>query len=73
MLRSQFGETPILLAGTLVGLTTMAASDFPLVTLLVSNPKTWGVSGWLADLIPHLIYGIVTVAILGSVIKVALA
>ena len=62
MLRSQFGEIPIPLAGTLVGLTAMAASDVPLVTLRVSNPKTWGISGWLADLIPHLIYGIVTVA-----------
>jgi len=38
----------------------MAASDIPLVTLGVSNPKTWGVSGWAADTIPHLIYGFVT-------------
>ena len=49
-------------AGIIVGLTAMAASDVPLVTLKVTNPKTWGVSGWLADLIPHLIYGFVTVA-----------
>jgi len=62
MLRSQSDEIPIPLAGTLVGLTAMAASDVPLVTLGVSNPKTWGISGWLADLIPHLVYGIVTVA-----------
>ncbi|MFL5625234.1 MAG: hypothetical protein ACJ788_06510 [Ktedonobacteraceae bacterium] len=62
MLRSRFGEIPIPLAGTIVGLTAMAASDVPLVTLGVSNPKTWGISGWLADLIPHLVYGIVTVA-----------
>ena len=62
MLRSQFDEIPIPLAGTLVGLTAMAASDVPLVALRLSDPKTWGISGWLADLIPHLIYGIVTVA-----------
>lgn len=62
MLRSQLDEIPIPLAATLVGLTAMAASDVPLVALRVSNPKTWGISGWLADAIPHLVYGIVTVA-----------
>jgi hypothetical protein len=40
----------------------MTASDLPLVAARASNPKTWGVSGWLADLVPHLIYGFVTVA-----------
>ena len=62
MLRSRFDEIPTPLAATLVGLTAMAASDVPTVALRVSNPKTWGISGWLADTIPHLIYGIVTVA-----------
>lgn len=62
ILRSQFEEVPAQLAAPLVGLTAMAASDVPLVALRVSNPKTWGISGWLTDTIPHLIYGIVTVA-----------
>jgi hypothetical protein len=62
MLRSRFDEIPAPLSATLVGLTAMAASDVPIVALRVSNPKTWGISGWLADTIPHLIYGIVTVA-----------
>ena len=42
---------------------TLAASDVPLVSLGVSNPKTWGVSGWASDLIPHLIYGFVTAVV----------
>ena len=62
LLRSQLEEVPIPLASVGVGLAAMAASDIPLVSLKVSNPKTWGVSGWLSDLIPHLIYGFVTVA-----------
>ncbi len=61
LLREQFDEVPIPLASIGVGLTAMAASDVPLIVLRVSNPKTWGVSGWLADIIPHLIYGLVTV------------
>lgn len=61
LLRSQLDELPIPLASIGVGLTAMAASDVPLIALRLSNPKTWGVSGWLADAIPHLIYGLVTV------------
>src|SRR5947207_6011370 len=49
MLRSRFDEIPAPLAAALVGLTTMAASDIPMVALRVSNPKTWGISGWVAD------------------------
>lgn len=62
LLRSQVDELPLPLAGIGVGLLAMAASDVPLVALKVSNPKTWGVSGWAADVIPHLIYGLVTVS-----------
>jgi hypothetical protein len=62
LLRSQRDEVPLPLASTLVGLAAMAASDVPLVMLKVSDPKTWGVSGWLWDAIFHLIYGFATVA-----------
>ena len=62
LVRSQLDDLPVPLAAIVVGLTAMAASDLPLVTARATNPKTWGVSGWLADLIPHLIYGFVTVA-----------
>ena len=62
LLRSKLDELPLPLAGIGVGLLAMAASDVPLVALKVSNPKTWGVSGWAADIIPHLIYGFVTVS-----------
>ena len=27
----------------------------------MSNPKTWGFAGWAAEIIPHFIYGLVTV------------
>ena len=61
LVRSQLDNVPVPLAGILVGLAAMAESDVPLVTLGKSNPKTWGFSGWTADLIPHLIYGLITV------------
>ena len=62
LLRPQQSELSLPLAGVVVGLAAMAGSDVPLVALKVSDPKTWGVSGWLSDLVPHLIYGLATVA-----------
>ena len=38
----------------------MAASDIPIAALGVSDPATWGISGWVADIVPHLAYGLVT-------------
>jgi hypothetical protein len=62
LLRPRLGDVSIPVASIVVGLAAMAESDVPLVTLRASNPKTWGFSGWAADIIPHLIYGLVTVA-----------
>jgi hypothetical protein len=50
--------TPV--AGVGVGLAAMAASDISIAALGMSDPATWGVSGWVADLAPHLACGLVT-------------
>ncbi|GAC1369458.1 MAG: hypothetical protein NVS2B12_21800 [Ktedonobacteraceae bacterium] len=63
VLRPQLDGISIPAAALGVGAAAMAASDIPLVTLKVSDPKTWGVSGWAADAIPHIIYGLVTVLV----------
>ncbi|QBD76077.1 hypothetical protein EPA93_08680 [Ktedonosporobacter rubrisoli] len=60
LLRPAMPRLPLALGGTGAGLTAMAASDVPLVALGISNPKSWGISGWLSDLLPHLVYGFVT-------------
>ncbi|MFN8665239.1 MAG: hypothetical protein U0075_25385 [Thermomicrobiales bacterium] len=51
------------LAGAVVGLSAMAASDVPIALTGVSNPATWSMSDWVSDVIPHLVYGLVTVAV----------
>ena len=51
------------LAGAAVGLSAMAASDLPIALTGVSDPATWSSTDWLSDLIPHLVYGLVTVAV----------
>lgn len=60
LLRPQVRRLPVPVVGVVVGLAAMAASDTPIVTSGVSDPATWGVSGWMADLIPHLAYGVMT-------------
>lgn len=51
---------PGVLAGAAIGVAAMAASDVPSITIAGSDPRTWGISGWLADLIPHMAYGLTT-------------
>lgn len=53
--------TPV--AGAVVGLLAMAASDIPIAASGVSDPRAWTAADWLSDLIPHLVYGVVTVAV----------
>lgn len=55
---------PALLAGVIAGGGAMAATDVPMAGLGVSDPRTWSASSWLADVIPHLCYGLATVATL---------
>jgi hypothetical protein len=61
-MRSQMDGTSIPLTGIAIGLISMTASDIPLVALKISKPKTWGISDWASDVIPHLIYGLITAA-----------
>ncbi|MEU5838935.1 hypothetical protein ABZ820_35460 [Streptomyces diacarni] len=50
-------------AGLVTGVAAMAGSDVPMATLKVSDPRTWQAADWLADLVPHLTYGMVTAAV----------
>lgn len=60
-------RVPTLLAAALVGGAAMALSDVPLAKFGISDPKTWAGKDWLADALPHLAYGLVTVATVRAV------
>lgn len=53
---------PLLLAGVLLGGAVMATTDGSLVALRISDPRTWRRSDWLADIVPHLAYGMAAAA-----------
>lgn len=54
---------PLPLSAALVGAAAMAASDVPATASGATDPRKWGASGWLADVVPHLGYGLATVAV----------
>lgn len=58
-------ELPTPLAGVALGLGVMAATDLSAVALGKTDPRTWGLTGWASDVVPHLLYGLVTVGAYG--------
>lgn len=56
-------DLPLPISGAAVGLVAMAASDVPAVAAGATDPRRWQASAWLADIVPHAVYGIVTVAV----------
>jgi hypothetical protein len=44
-----------------LGLGAMAAADLPIIRTGLTDPKRWGLTGWMSDLVPHLAYGAATV------------
>ncbi|GAA2105284.1 hypothetical protein GCM10009780_56980 [Actinomadura alba] len=49
-------------AAVAVGAAAMAMSDVPLVLSGLTDPRTWGLAGWASDIVPHLAFGVATVA-----------
>jgi hypothetical protein len=41
----------------------MASTDVSMARLRVSDPRGWSAADWLSDLLPHLVYGAVTYAV----------
>ena len=60
--RPGLGRISTPLAGVVVGLAAMAAADVSYAVTGASDPKTWTTVDWISDLVPHIIYGLVTVA-----------
>ncbi|MEU5789971.1 hypothetical protein ABZ754_19835 [Micromonospora purpureochromogenes] len=50
------------IATALLGGGVMASTIASLATLRISDPRTWSRSDWLADIVPHLAYGMAAAA-----------
>jgi hypothetical protein len=48
--------------GLALGAVAMTVANTPMVAQRLTDPRTWGVAGWVSDIVPHLAYGSVTVS-----------
>ncbi|MEU5942020.1 hypothetical protein ABZ807_23175 [Micromonospora sp. NPDC047548] len=55
-------RAPLPAATGVLGGTVMAASDGMMTALGVTDPRTWRRSDWVADIVPHLAYGMAAAA-----------
>lgn len=60
LLRGRTGSIPTPLAGVALAIAAMAVGDLPPILSGTTDPRRWGARGWLSDLVPHLVYGLVT-------------
>ncbi|MFD2092897.1 hypothetical protein [Blastococcus deserti] len=44
---------------TLTTLGVLVAANGPMTALGITDPRTWSVTDWVSDLVPHLAYGVV--------------
>jgi hypothetical protein len=48
--------------GLLIGASAMLASMVPMTLQGLTDPRRWGVVGWLEDIVPHAAYGLAAAA-----------
>jgi hypothetical protein len=50
----------------LLGGSAMAASMIPMTAEGLTDPRQWGLEGWLSDIVPHAAYGLAAAATLAA-------
>ena len=65
--RPLLARLPAPVAAVLVGVVAMAATDSPLASLGLTDPRKWSGTDWASDLVPHLAYGAVTYTTLRAI------
>lgn len=55
---------PLPVLSVLIATAAMAGSNIPMTALGVTDPRTWDATSWVSDVVPHLVYGAVTAAVL---------
>lgn len=62
VMRSLGLRPPVAVGAVLTTLGALAGSNGPMTALGITDPRTWGASDWVSDVVPHLAYGVVTAA-----------
>jgi hypothetical protein len=61
-LRVAVPRVPLPVAGVALAVTAMIGANAGAVEAGATDPRRWGVEGWLADIVPHLCFGFATAA-----------
>lgn len=49
---------------TVAAIGALIGTNGPMTALGVTDPRTWSVSDWISDIVPHVAYAVVTVGVL---------
>lgn len=69
VMRPRMKNAPWYLMGAGLAAFTLLLSEGSATAMGKTNPRTWGVSGWLTDLVPRLLYGCVTALVYDALIE----
>jgi len=69
LVRARLCELPAGAAALGAGFGAMAASDIPLTATGLTDPRTWGLAGWMSDVVPHLAYGFCTARVFDALTR----
>lgn len=64
--RSAGVRPPVWLGAVVTGSLAMAVTNVPMARLQVTDPRTWSAADWASDVVPHLLYGLVTYGIVAA-------
>jgi len=59
--------TPVL--AVVISAGAMVAANGPMTALRITDPRSWGASGWASDIVPHVAYGTVTAAVARALLR----
>ncbi len=57
---------PVLVGALVTTVAALAGSNGPMTALGITDPRTWGTTDWVSDVVPHVAYGMVTALTLGT-------
>lgn len=63
LLRPRLRRVPPALLALGAGLAANVGTTGPMLALGITDPRRWSADSWLSDLVPHLVYGGITVAV----------
>lgn len=69
LVRPQWSQVPTVPFGLGVAAAVMVVANAPAIATGSTDPREWGLSGWLADIVPHVLYGVTTAAAVDRLVQ----